>query len=362
MGTISRSVLLLSLGYFCSASWAESSIPVEWSGDLRLRARWEKDGDAQAQSRQQIRARFGFSSKLNEEVAAMVRMATGDGNRSANLTLGDTAEPAGARRTFGIDQALVRYKPNSHLKLDAGRVPQNHYRPGDSQVLLDDDISLDGATLSAQFSNEDWLNLFANLGSSTLRHNPSGEGDNVLNWAQIVSRLNFDTFTVNLGGGFFNFDGTRGRDFTDFGGSANGNGNTVATTPGQIANNYLPVQYFVDFKIPLGDLSINPFFEYVQNRNTEESDRALWTGTTVVVGSVDMLFAYLDLESDAVFAPMTNSNFGGGNTDSSGYLAQARWNVSEKLNWRITGFLNRKDVTGADTEYNRVHVDLSLKF
>ena len=72
---------------------------------------------------------------------------------------------------------------------------------------------------------------------------------------------------------------------------------------------------------------------------------------------------YQDLEADALISTFTDSDFGGGGTDSKGHVLKGRYVLAD--NWALAGqlYLNEVDrFAGNPHDYDRVLLDLEFAF
>lgn len=339
---------------------------MKWNGDIRLREQLEKADDGEARSSTRIRVRFGVGILLQEDLRVEIRLASAKSNRSTNQSLGDSSE-AGARRRFvGIDLAYAEYTPVKFAKLYVGRHPQVHFRPGDSQLILDDDMTLEGAAITTEHEFIPHWSAFGSLGSAYIRENydnyySEDMADNMLNYGQAGILWAKGSRKARVGGGFFNFTSVRGRNFADLalGGKANGNSEDTA---GVVKSPFLPRQYFIDWREKFGATDVVLFYENIENPETSDPNRAFWTGVSVGGKSWDTQLAYSEVESDAVLAMFTNSDFGNGTSDLKGWVGAARWKFMKNMNVRFTQMVARTDMSGLNKEYRRSHLDLSASF
>ena len=76
-----------------------------------------------------------------------------------------------------------------------------------------------------------------------------------------------------------------------------------------------------------------------------------------------MGWAYQELEADAVYAILTDSDFAGGGTDSQGHKLSASYSLNEKVKLGATLFLNDRDRDfGDDDDYQRLMLDFVIKY
>lgn len=362
-----KMLLVLFIFWGLSARAEELQLPeMKWYGDLRVREKIEKDGDNDSRTSMQLRARFGVNIPVQKELRAEIRLASAKSNRSTNQTMGDSSEPGSRRRFVGLDLALVEWAPIDFAKFYVGRFQQLHYRPGDTQIILDDDMTLEGfgATVEYEFI-PDWK-IFGSMGSALLRENYDNYysedlADNNLNWGQGGIAWMKDSRKLRVGGGFFNFTSVQGMNFADLAAGGKANGNTEETA-GVVKNPYLPREYFIDYKDKFGSLEAGVFFEFIENAESSDPNNAFWTGFSVGQKAWDAQFAYTEVESDAVLALFTNSDLGNGTTDVKGYIGSVRWKFMKNMNLNFTQFVAKTDMSGLDKEYRRTHLDISASF
>lgn len=339
---------------------------VQWTGDLRLRSMIEKKGDAQARFMERLRARFGLAIQVQEDLRVEMRVASAKGGRSSNQTLGDSSEPGSRRRYIGLDLAYAKYSPFEFLNLYLGRFNQVHFAPGGSEVILDDDLSLEGAGFFGEYSFYPSIYVFADGGSTFIRENydtyySEDLADNMINFGQVGLQWKETRAQITLGAGFFNFTSVQGKNFADLasGGKPYGNSESPA---GAVAYPYLPRQYFVEVKLPAGSLDTKTFFELVENHEAPSRAKAFWTGAEIGQKSWDLSLAYTEVESDAVMAIFTASDVGDGVTNVRGWVGKARWKFARNMNLKLTQMVNRTDMTDTNKEYRRTQLDLNASF
>jgi hypothetical protein len=346
---------------------SEAKASFKWAGDIRLRAQNEQQEGAATHLSEKIRLRLGVKVNVSPELSGEIRLATAKSSRSTNQTLGDEKEPGAPRRFIGLDLAYGEWRPLAELKVQAGRVPQGHVRPGGSQLLLDDDLALEGANaiVAIPLADSAW-SLFGSAGSAVIRENYDSYyseklTDNALNWAQAGVKWATSSLRVSIGGGFFNFVGLQGKPFADLvsGGTALGNSERPS---GVVKNAYLPREIFVETVWVNGPQEYSLFYERVINPETSDPNEAVWTGVAFVRKPFELSLAYAKIKSDAVPAVFTNSDFAAGQTDCEGTVASLRWSFTKNMSLRATQFLSRMKESTDRLSYNRTHFDLLASF
>lgn len=340
---------------------------MKWSGDIRVRMQNEKNGDNESRTSPRIRVRIGMASQLSESLKAELRLASAKSNRSSNQTLGDSTEPGSRRRYLGLDLAYAEYSPYSFFKLYAGRIPQVHYRPGGSQILLDEDIALEGASAVLDYGIAERWKVFLGLGSAKFRENydtyySEDTSDNDFNWGQTGVAWEDSSFKIIAGAGFFNYTSVEGKLFSDLTVGGSSSGNSEGLTPGTFKYPFLARQYFVEGSVKLGSLQYGLFAEQIENREAADQNKAWWLGGSLTAKSWDSQVAYAQVNKDSVPGVFTNSDFAGGTTDSYGWVVAGRYKPSKGVSIRLTEFINHTQGSRLNKEYLRTHLDLQASF
>lgn len=344
---------------------------MKWRGDIRFRGQSEKQQANVARVSEKLRVRLGVDVDLVPEILrAEFRLATTKNHRSTNQGIGDDKDAGAPRRSIGLDLAYAEWRPLGEMKVDGGRIPQLHFRPGASQVILDEDIALEGAGVVVDvplFAGR-W-SAFGSFGTSWIRENydsyySENQTDNMLNWGQIGLRYKIPALQSRIGGGFFNFVGLEGRPFTEIatGGTASGNTES-STTPGEIKNQYLPREIFADVAFSAVKVEWSLFAEKLINRETTDPRTATWAGITGTYRKIEGQFAYGKIESDVVPAIFTNSDFGAGQTNVRGTMMSVKWAFMKNISLKFTQFENRLQISSTQPRpYHRSHLDFSASF
>lgn len=363
-----RLSLLLFLLSFNSVLRAEDSDWV-WGGDLRLRGQVENQDAADSRKSARLRGRFGVKIKIEDGLSAELRLATLPSHRSSNQVLGDEKDAGMSRRYIGLDLAYADWKALPLLRMQAGRIPQWHQRPGGSQILLDDDIALEGVSLRSELSlSNDWT-LYAGAGSALIRENydslvySEDQTDNVLHSVDLALIHKGESSQLRIGVGFFNFVGLQNQIFADLvsGGAPLGNSEEPPGS-GVVKNNFKPLRFFADAQFQWGEAELTPFVERLVNFETTDANRAWWLGVGYKQRAWSTQLAYAELESDVVPAVFTNSDFAAGQTDARGLVFSLQYTLAKNVSLKWTQFANRQRFSTDDVQHLRSHLDLSASF
>lgn len=360
------SCLQLFLNLTKAQAVAAENIQWRWQGDIRVREQSEKFGENKAQRSPKLRVRIGVDAALSPELRAEMKIATAKSHRSTNQSLGDSKEPGSYRRFIGLDLAYIEWTPFFFSKLYIGRIPQLHARYGGSQIVLDEDITLEGGgfILAKDFFAS--TNIFLNGGLTIIKENYDSyysqeETDNRFDWVQVGVTNQFNKLKFTYGTGLFNFTSFKGKNFSDLvnGGGASGNSEDPS---GFVKYDYLPRQYFLNLDNFVGESKLGVFGEYIVNPKASENNTALWTGLKFAQKSWEAQLAYGEIKADAVFGLFTNSDFGGGMTGAQGIMASLNWKFAENMAFKITHFQNKVATALGDKSYVRTHADLTANF
>ena len=174
-----------------------------------------------------------------------------------------------------------------------------------------------------------------------------------------------DIGKLTAGIGYFTFN-TEGKG-TFYGTTTAFAGNSFDPLTNKYLNDYNELEAFANFDFKLAGLPATVFVDYVNNTDTDKFDTGWAAGAQLGLakakGSWQLSYAYQDLEADAVFGALTDSDFGGGGTDNKGSVLRGAYALSDKTNVAVTYFINKIDENlGVEQDYNRLQLDLNLKY
>jgi hypothetical protein len=345
---------------------AEKSIldRIHFKGDLRLRyesiERDDKDNKYRNRYRLRLRAKIDLIDNLQFEV----------GMRSG------FANPTSGNQTFLDDMPLRDYffqslrfnilglaykSDNSTYKV--GRQPYMMYRPIKSQLVWDNDVSMNG--VNYQYKDDTKI-ITLGVNQPTLEEASEAEDDVNLFLAQYVHKTKLESAKLNLGAGIYYYDGLKGNT-TLFGSSK---GNTVVN--GMYTNDYHVVEGFAELQLkdvfgkPL-KIAAGVTYNFAADDNNFGYDLAVQLGKTKNIGDWQVKYSYTDLEDDATLGAYSDSdNFGGG-TAARGHAIRAKYKMGKNLYLAGNFFFNelyesKSKVDGMEPNYERVQLDCIVKF
>jgi hypothetical protein len=337
-----------------------------FKGDLRLRYESIERDDADNKYRNRYRLRLGAKVDLIENLQFEVGMRSGFAN------------PTSGNQTFEDDEALSDYflqslrfnivglaykSDNSTYKV--GRQPYMMYRPIKSQLVWDNDISMNGVNYQYE---DDTKIITVGVNQPTLEEAAIDDADDVsLFIAQYVHKSNLDFAKLNLGVGVYIYDGLKGN-IPLFGSSK---GNTLDEN-GFYANDYQLVEAFGELKfkdvfgMPLS-VAGGVVYNFGADENNFGYDIGVQLGKAKEIGDWQIKYSYTDLEEDAAYGAYTDSdNFDGG-TAASGHAIRAKYKMGKNLYIAGNFFFNelyesKSKETGMEPKYERVQLDVIVKF
>lgn len=331
------------------------------SGSLDLRTQVEADNGADNRLNERISAKFGVATELDSQLAVAMDLATANSWRSTRQTLGDQKAPGSQRRPYGIQRAYADWHPEEWISIKLGRTPQVHSTVGDSEILFDDTIALEGATLEMKKEFGDWRLEFQG-GSEFVRENYDSfysveQSDVMINWAQVVVLSE----NYSLGAGFFNFAAIQGTSFKDINADASPDGNSESPA-GVVKNRYMPKQIFAETRWKIGSGLGKIFAEGIINDDTADPNKALWTGIAWQAERWGWQLAFGEIDSDAVPSFTMSSSFADGHTDSRGVQLGFNYKPTRKISFEFTQIANRLYKTTRNEQYLLSQMDMKVSF
>ena len=345
---------------------AEKSIldRIHFKGDLRLRYESIERDDKDNKYRNRYRLRLGAKIDLIDNLQFEVAMRSGFAN------------PTSGNQTFWDDQPLSDYffqslrfnilglaykSDNSTYKV--GRQPYMMYRPIKSQLIWDNDVSMNGVNYHYK---DDTKIITLGVNQPTLEEASKAEDDVNLFLAQYVHKTKLESAKLNLGAGIYYYDGLKGNT-TLFGSSK---GNTVVN--GAYTNDYHVVEGFAELQLkdvfgkPL-KVAAGVTYNFGADDNNFGYDLAVQLGKAKNIGDWQVKYSYTDLEDDATLGAYSDSdNFGGG-TAAKGHAIRAKYKMGKNLSLAGNFFFNelyesKSRIDGMEPKYERVQLDCIVKF
>jgi len=361
----------LMLGSLANASnWWED---VKVKGDLRYRHEMIDEQDKDARHRHRLRARLGVEGKVNEFTKIGIQLATGsDDPVSTNQTLDDGF----TSKNLVLDLAYLKYKPARMpgMEITAGKFKNPFYKPGKSELIWDSDFNPEGGAAKFSRDFEDFNVTF--IGSGLWIDERSSGDDSWIGAGMGIFKYNMNekktSFTV--GAGYFNYVNAKG--FTPFyDGDPMGNSVDIVITDIDDDDTTYAEQYKTEFELlelfaevshHVEKIPVTVMFDYVTNTAADSLDTG-WlvgfrAGKTKKPWSWAFRYIYREVERDAVVGTYTDSDFRGGGTDAKGHEIGGSLQLADNTTFNVTYFMNTIGLDTDEEDFNRLQVDMQLKF
>ena len=341
----------------------EKASPASWTdritlkGDFRQRYESIDEQDKADRNRNRVRARAAIVAQVTEQAEVGLGIASGsDDPVSTNQTLGG----GGSTKGLNLDLAYVKWAGANNMTYYGGKFKNILFKPGKHALLWDGDWNPEGLGLT-------WSN-----------------GDHFINamgtWLESDSK-NETEFSYALQGGFkktldngmkltagigYHHLGTKGKG-SFFGDADDFFGNSFDPMTNTYIYDYDELELFADLGFKIGDESASVFFDYVQNQDADRFDTGYAAGfkysSASSKGDWEWAYIYQDIEADAAFGLLADSDFAGGGTDGRGHVFKAGYGVAKNVKASMTYVMSeRNGDLGTEKDYDRFQVDLALKY
>ena len=336
------------------SSWTDT---IRWSGDFRYRYETFDIENKPDRNRNRIRARAALIADVTPNVEVGLGLASGgDDPVSSNQTLGG----GGSTKDLRIDLAYFDWDGLKDTNVYGGKFKNYIHRSGKNALLWDGDWRPEGTGIK-------WSNgtFFAN-GLGTWIESDTNKGESFAYLTQLGVKLPIgDSMKLTTGIGYHNFDTAGNGSY--FGDDDDFFGNSFDPVTNTYIYDYQELEFFADLDFELFGHPAQVFGNYVQNQDADEHDTAyafgFKYGAAKNKGEWQFGYVYQRLEADAVFGLLTDSDFGGGGTDSKGSIIKGSYAFVKNVNANFTYFINDVGLKSGDPiDFKRLQLDLSFKY
>ncbi len=304
--------------------------------------------------RNRIRARAAMIAEVTPTVTAGFGLASGsDDPVSTNQTLGS----GGSSKNVVLDLAYVDWSGLANTHVIGGKFSNFLHK---SSLIWDGDWRPEGGGF--KFANGD---VFVN-GIGTWIESDK-KLDQLLAWGLQggVKMPLGDAMKLTAGASYYQLN-TQGKHTFHFG-PTDFFGNSYDPATNTYMYDYKMVELFADLGMDLADRPLKVYGDYVQNRDGGKYDTGyqfgVQYGKAADAGQWQVGYIYEKLEADAVFGLLTDSDFGGGGTDSKGHIFKASYALAKHANFDVTYFINKSGIRSGDPiDFKRLQVDLAFKY
>jgi len=336
---------------------------VRFTGDFRYRYEAINLEEAELRGRHRIRARAGLATDLADSLEVGFGLSTGgDSPVSSTQTLGG----GGSKKDIGLDLAYVDWAPLDGLHLLAGKFRNPMFRVPSQTLLWDDEWRPEGFAASYDDGR-----IFATAMATWLESDISetARAWSVGAHAGLYRPVGLARLTAGIG--YFDID-TEGKGTfygadDEFLGNSRACADPLDTATCVYALDYREVEAFAALDLERAAFSAKLYGHYVENLDADRHTEG-WTvgarfGTEWHGRPLRFDYFYRAIGADAVYAQLTNSDFGGGGTDAQGHYFKLGWKVRPDWQLSLTWFDNRVDAdTSMPRDYNRMQLDANFTY
>ncbi|MDX1460467.1 MAG: putative porin [Xanthomonadales bacterium] len=335
-------------------SWSDR---ISIKGDLRTRFESIDEQGRDRRNRDRIRARASIIAEVNEQLEVGLGLASGsDDPVSTNQTLGS----GGSTKGLNLDLAYLKWKTANGMTIHGGKFKNHLYKAGSHALLWDGDWTPEGVGIS-------WKRdaLFFNAIGTWLESDSRKESEFSYGIQGGFSHELGDDVTLTAGAGYYQFD-TAGKG-TFFGDDDDFFGNTPDASGSRYLYDYEELELFAELDFPLAGRGATIFANYVQNQDAPTQDTGyafgFKLGSAKQPGEWQLGWTYQDLEADAVYGLLTDSDFAGGGTGGKGHILKGGYAIARNVNANLTWFMTERfSGTPSERDYDRLQVDLAIKY
>ena len=325
-----------------------------FKADFRDRYEYIDKKGSEIRQRDRVRLRAQLGMKVNDKLSFNLGLATGaDDPVSTNQSL----DGGFSTKDMRLDLAFFDYQFNDVFTLTGGKMKNPFHRAGKNPIFWDSDLNPEGFAL--KFKND--LIHGALVGFDVEERKTAD--DTLMFGGQVMHDIAFSDRTLIAGVGYYDYSNLKGN-IPLFDGK--GRGNTVDSN-GRLINDYNIAELFLEYKAKLATQPFSLYGNYYQNTAANDADSAYTIGFKLGkvknAGSWDFGLAYLDVEADAVVGLFNDSDFAGGNTDSTGLLLKAGYGLQKNMALGLT-YIDSKigQSQATQTDYDRLQLDFKIKF
>ena len=344
---------------------------VKLDGDFRYRYETIDVEGSEKRRRNRIRARTNVTAKVADNIDVGFGLATGGEDPvSTNQTLGG----GGSSKSIALNLAYVDWEAIDGLHLLAGKFKNPLTRVGGQSLMWDGDWTPEGLALKYK---RDWF--FVNAFGSFLESDSKDNNDSFAWGSQFGASGTFGDVKLTGGVAYYDIEAKGKR--TSFGDPSDPDdfyGNTAVEASGLACGSnagtecvylydYKLTEVFAEASFELGSWPVSLFADYVNNSDAMGNDTG-WTvgtkiGQTKERGQMQFSYLYADKGADSMLGVVTDSDFGGGGTDSKGHWLQFNYGVSKSWTIGAQYFINEIDLsTGSKRDYDRLMIDMQWRW
>ena len=325
---------------------------MRWEGDFRYRFENFDIEDIPNRNRNRVRARAALIADITPTMEVGLGLASGsDDPVSSNQTLGG----GGSSKELRMDLAYFDWSGLANTHIVGGKFKNYIHKSGKNALLWDGDWRPEGIGVG-------WNNgmFFAN-GLGTWIESDSKKEQSFAYLTQAgISILLGETIKLTAGVGYHLFD-TQGLG-SFFGKDEDFFGNSFNPFTKTYLYDYEEIELFAEMGFSLFDHPALIFSNYVENQAVDKYNTAYALGAKYGKaknkGQWEFGYVYQKLEADSALGLLTDSDFGGGGTDSKGHILKGSYAIAKNFNAKFTYFINDVGLKSGDPfDFKRLQLD-----
>ena len=307
----------------------------KWKGDIRLRNEYFRDSGApdNDRNRQRIRFRYGFESKVSDQLKVAAQIATG--TTTDPVSTNDSFDDAFNKKPFNLDLAYLTYSPEvaglDKVEFVGGVMPNPTWTV--SPLVWDGDLNFDGVAVKVERKFES-MKVFANASMNSLDTNlhessqmwTTQVGSSITPFADMEEEF-LKNLKLETAIGYYNYGDVRGN-------TANDENNALSDAGGLKGNLLASVHDWnlvnPSFQLSsmISGLPVKFYGDWVHNAKPTEHQNGFALGVGVgkakkpwsLTEGWEAGYFYERIEPNATFGAFADSDFGGGGTNNKGHV------------------------------------------
>ena len=354
--------------------WVQNITPF---GDFRYRYESLQGDDSTSSNltndrrRNRIRARLGAKVKINDEWDTIFRIASGSNETPTSTN--QTIDGSFSSKELWLDLAYFDWHPASYsgLKVFGGKMKLPFYRVGKNELVWDSDVNPEGGAFSYDYDVSDTAKATLVGGAFWLDERESDADAGYFGLqARLKQKLDDGSHWL-AGASYYDIGNIDGKTSPATVVTLNGNTDAGGAT---YRYDFDIVEGFAEYGWKCNGMPITVFGNYLQNTAAvNDHDTAYSVGFQLnkakKPGSWQFKASYREVESDAVFGGLSDSDFIDGGTGGTGWELGYKYQLTKNINLGLTYFMNDRDRRVSDAsggsgsqEFDRLQADLVFKF
>ena len=338
---------------------------ISLKGDVRYRHEMIDKQGSETRNRNRVRARIEVKAKVNDTLKAGIKLASGsDDPVSSNQTL----DGAFGSKGINLDKAYFDWspKPVTGVNIIGGKMGKPWIVVKD--LVWDGDLNPEG--IAVKYETGDGVKVMANAGGFWVEERKADD-DTMLYAGQLAVGVK-NGVDITAGVGYYHFTEMEGRTTLADAEDSFGNSSVdVLDINGDVesldyACDFQELECFVEACMKAGSLPVTLYGQYVVNNEADSNDTGYLAGIKMGKaknpGQVEVDYNYRELERDAVVGAFTDSDSFGGGTDGKGSKIAAKLKIAKHWDLAAAYFINDLGLSGSSKDYDRLQLDLKLKF